>query len=239
MDPQRERRIAENLARVREQIAAAARLSGRAPDAVRLIAVTKYAALSDVQALVAAGCPDLGESRPQDLWTRAEALRDCNLNWHFIGHLQRNKVERTVPLVSLLHSADSERLIVALDAAAAKINCVLPILLEVNISGEAAKHGFAPLELEPLLPSLSKLKNIQIRGLMGMAALEGGSDRARQDFARLRELRDRLRANCPATIVLDELSMGMSGDFTEAIAEGATLVRVGSALFEGLEETAT
>ena len=235
MPPQHESRIAENFARVREQIAAAAQASGRSPDAVRLVAVTKYADLEDVRVLVSAGCHDLGESRPQDLWTRAEELRDLNVQWHFIGHLQRNKVERTLPLVSLLHSADSERLIVALDEAAAKANRVLPILLEVNISGDIAKHGFAPDEIELLLPTLAQFCCVKIRGLMGMAALEGGADRARMEFARLRELRDRLRANCPAEIVLDELSMGMSGDFTEAIAEGATLVRIGSALFEGAD----
>ena len=111
----------------------------------------------------------------------------------------------------------------------------MPVLLEVNTSGETAKGGFAPEEIEPALPKLAEYRHLEIRGLMCMAALEGGLDAARRNFADLRDLRDRLRANCPENIRLDELSMGMSGDYEVAIEEGATIVRVGSALFEGIE----
>ena len=110
----------------------------------------------------------------------------------------------------------------------------MPILLEVNTSGEPAKGGFQAHELEPLLPELAALKHVDIRGLMCMASLEGGEETARRDFAALRQLRDRMRSHCPAEIVLDELSMGMSGDYGIAIEEGATIVRIGSALFEGV-----
>ena len=110
----------------------------------------------------------------------------------------------------------------------------MPVLLEVHISGEAAKHGFAPDEIEPFLVKAAEYRHVSIRGLMGMASLEGGLDVARREFAALRELRDRLRVNCPPGVTLDELSMGMSGDFEVAIEEGATIVRVGSALFEGV-----
>jgi pyridoxal phosphate enzyme (YggS family) len=224
--------IAANVAEIRSRIAEAAARCGRTADAVKLVAVTKYGAPDEIRALVAAGCNELGESRPQQLWERAAALGDLAVRWHMIGHLQRNKVERTLPLITMVHSVDSVRLAEAIDSAAGSMGRIVPVLLEVNISGEAAKHGFAPTEVEPLLPRLWVLKNVEIRGLMCIAGLEGGDDESRRDFAALRTLRDRLRAICPANVRLDELSMGMSGDFEIAIEEGATMVRVGSALFE-------
>jgi pyridoxal phosphate enzyme (YggS family) len=148
--------------------------------------------------------------------------------------LQRNKTRRTLPLVTLLHSGDSLRLLHELNAEAALLDRQVDVLLEVNISGEEAKHGFAPTELAVALPAVAEFSALQIRGLMAMAALEGGPDRARRDFAALRELRDRLLRECPPNIELSELSMGMSDDFAEAIEEGATIVRIGSALFEGI-----
>jgi pyridoxal phosphate enzyme (YggS family) len=224
--------IAANVAEIRGRIAEAAKRSGRNADTVKLIAVTKYAEADEIRALVAAGCMDLGESRPQQLWEHAAALNDLPIRWHMIGHLQRNKVERTLPLVTMVHSVDSLRLTEAIDSAAGAVDRVMPVLLEVNISGEPAKHGFAPTEVEPLLPQLSELKHTEIRGLMCIAGLEGGDDEARRDFAALRSLRDRLQSICPANVRLDELSMGMSGDFEIAIEEGATMVRIGSALFD-------
>ncbi len=225
------RQIAENVAEVRERIAAAAARAGRPSQDVRLVAVTKYVGAAEIRALVAAGCTDLGESRPQQLWERAAELGDLPVRWHIIGHIQRNKVERTLPLVAMVHSLDSLRLAEAIDAAAGKLGRKVPVLLEVNTSRESAKHGFTPEEIEPLLPRLIELEQIEIRGLMCMAGLEGGGDEARRDFAGLRTLRDRLQASSPETVRLDELSMGMSGDYEIAIEEGATIVRVGSALF--------
>jgi uncharacterized pyridoxal phosphate-containing UPF0001 family protein len=213
--------------------------------------------------VVEAGCRDLGESRPQQLWERAEELADLPIRWHLIGHLQRNKVRRTLPLVAMLHSVDSPRLLAAIDEechswggsctatpnraseeAAVQLppqrpspfrSAPLPMLLEVNISGETAKHGFTPEDIEPFLANVAEYRHVSIRGLMGMASLEGDLDVARREFAALRELRDRLRPHCPAGVTLDELSMGMSGDFEPAIEEGATIVRIGSALFEGVQ----
>jgi len=227
-------RIAENLARVQTRIADAARASGRQADQVQLVAVTKYVGDEEVRALAAAGCRDFGESRPQQLWQKAEQLADVDCRWHQIGHLQRNKVARTLPLIDLLHSVDSERLLRAVDEAAAGLGRRVPVLLEVNISGEAAKHGLAPEEIAPLLPAAASLAHIEVRGLMAMAHLAGGREQARIDFAQLRELRDCLQADCPEGVALGELSMGMSDDFDLAIREGATIVRVGSALYEGL-----
>ena len=227
-------RIVQNVARVREQIAKAAERCGRKPDEITLVAVTKYVGAEEAGALVAAGCRDMGESRPQELCSKAQELASQPIRWHLVGHLQRNKVRRTLPLVSLLHSVDSERLLAAIDPAAAELGRRIPVLLEVNISGDQSKHGLLATQVEPLLAKLPEYQNVQVRGLMTMAHLKGGSDVARADFAALRQLRDRLRGVCPAGTTLDELSMGMSRDFEEAIEEGATLVRVGSALFEGI-----
>lgn len=224
--------IAENLARIRAQIAEAAARGGRPPDAVTLVAATKYVGLPEIRALVEAGCLDLGESRPQQLWEKADALAGLPIRWHFIGHLQRNKAKRTLPAVHLLHSADNRPLLDVLDRLAGESGRRLPILLEVNISGEAAKHGFTPAELPPLLDALPAFTNLEVRGLMGMAGLEGGPDETRREFAALRTLRDRLAPQTPTGHSLAELSMGMSGDFQAAIEEGATIVRIGSALFE-------
>jgi PLP dependent protein len=223
--------IAANVAEVRGRMAAAAARAGRAAEDVRLIAVTKYAGPGQVRALLAAGCTELGESRPQQLWERAAALAEHSIRWHMIGHLQRNKVERTLPLVAMIHSIDSLRLAHAVDAAAGASDRRMPVLLEVNVSGEASKHGFTPAEIEPLAEPLLELKHIELRGLMCIAGLDGGDEQARRDFAQLRTLRDRLQAACGDRARLDELSMGMSGDYEIAIEEGATMVRVGSALF--------
>ncbi len=130
--------------------------------------------------------------------------------------------------------ADTPTLGAAVDRIAADLSRRAPILLEVNVSGDAAKHGFEPDEVEPFLEELAGYEHVETRGLMCMARFRGAEDAARRDFARLRQLRDRLRANCPDGIVLDDLSMGMSGDYEAAIREGATIVRVGSALFEGV-----
>lgn len=229
-------RIAENVQQVRGRIAAAASRSGRTSSEIRLVAVTKYVSPVEARILLAAGCADLGESRPQELWSKAAELADEPVRWHLIGHLQRNKLARTLPLVSLIHSGDSLRLLETIHAETMHRDAApAPLLLEVNISGDATKHGFAPSELEPLGEALLDMHGIEVRGLMGMASREGDLDDARREFAQLRQLRDRLRAVWGGRWELQELSMGMSGDYEVAIEEGATLVRVGSALFDGLE----
>ncbi len=228
-------RIEENVAAIRQRIASAAARSGRTADAVTLVAVTKFVGEAEIRVLVGAGCRVLGESRPQQLWDRAQALADLPIAWHMIGHLQRNKVRRTLPVIEMLESADRPSLVAAVDAEASQLGLRVPILLEGNVSGETNKHGFAPESIASYLDAVAALEHVEVRGLMCMAGLEGGLDAARRDFAALRELRDRLRGCCPATVKLDELSMGMSGDFEVAIEEGATIVRVGSALFEGIE----
>jgi len=243
--------IADNLHRVRERIAKAAEAAGRQTEDITLVGVTKYVGPREAAELVAAGCHDLGESRPQELWSKFEELQRAGaspapippIRWHLVGHLQRNKIRRTLPLVSMIHSVDSERLLRAIneelaaaaDSAELGSRQPLGVLLEVNASGEPAKHGLAPDEVEPLLAIAPQYPHVAIRGLMTMAALEGGPDVAAQNFAALRELRDRLRPSAPEGVQLEELSMGMSGDFEIAIREGATIVRIGSLLWEGIE----
>lgn len=227
-------RIAANLREVRERIDAAAARAGRNGAEITLVGVTKYVDAATAQVLVDAGLYDLGESRPQELWSKAAALADPRIRWHLIGHLQRNKARRTLPHISLLHSLDSLPLAEALNAEAQAPSRRLPVLLEIKIAADAAKHGFAVDETLSALHAIARLPGLEVRGLMCMASLEGGDDAARRDFARLRQLRDKLQSDCLPGTSLAELSMGMSGDYEIAIAEGATIVRVGSALFEGV-----
>jgi len=228
-------RIAENVAALRMRIVEAAARSGHPPAGIQLVAVTKYVDEEMTRLVVDAGCHDLGESRPQQLWEKAEALADQNVRWHMVGHLQRNKIRRTLPCASLIHSVDGESTLLAIHRIAGELGIHSDVLLEVNLCGEEAKHGLASADVEPLLETAADLSSVRIRGLMTMAALEGGADVARRNFADLRELRDRLLPNCPEGVSLRELSMGMSDDFEVAIEEGATIVRVGSVLFQGLQ----
>jgi pyridoxal phosphate enzyme (YggS family) len=229
------RQLHENLARVRDRIGTAATAAGRSADDVRLVGVTKYVVPDLARELLKAGLCDLGESRPQELWRKTESIVDSTVRWHMIGHMQRNKIRRSLPFLSTLHSGDSLRMLQSLNDDCTAIGKTLPLLIEVNVSGDASKQGFQPGEVAEALPQIANLSQLQVVGLMSMASLEGGSERARRDFAALRELRDQLQAGAPHGITLQELSMGMSDDFEEAIAEGSTMVRVGSALFEGIE----
>lgn len=225
-----EARIAENFRTVRARIAAACARAGRSSDSVRLVAVTKYARPEWVQALVALGVHDLGESRPQQLVERARAMGP-GLRWHLVGPLQRNKARRVLPLVSLIHSVGSLRLLQTLDRLAEEMGRAPRVLLEVNISGETAKHGFLPEELTAAWSAVRECRSVSIEGLMTMPPLTEDVEQARPVFRRLRELRDRL---ADPGRPLRELSMGMSRDFEVGIEEGATLIRVGSDLFAGL-----
>ncbi|HEX5105426.1 MAG TPA: YggS family pyridoxal phosphate-dependent enzyme [Pirellulaceae bacterium] len=230
-------RLKDNVARVRERMAAAAARAGREPHEILLVGVTKYVNTDLMRLLVEeTGVNHLGESRPQDLWRKVESLGGMQIAWHLIGHLQRNKVRRTLAACwgVVIHSVDSLRLLEEINREASEIGRPADVLLEVNISGDANKHGFAPDEMTATLASIAAMQNVCVLGLMTMASLEGGADQARRDFAALRNLLDCLRPHCPEQIVLDQLSMGMSGDYEIAIEEGATMVRVGSALFEGI-----
>ena len=225
--------LSKNLHRVRERIAVACARVGRVPDEVTLIAVTKYAQLDWVRELIDLGVTDLGESRPQQLVARAEQL-SSHVRWHQIGHLQRNKADMLLPVVERIHSVDSLRLIEHLATSATKRGLRPRILFEVNVSGEASKDGFMVDELLTAWPLILEHDSIAIDGLMTMAPLEDDPEVVRSVFRGLRELRDRLREVSSGRCPLPDLSMGMSGDFEIGIEEGATLIRVGSSLFEGL-----
>jgi pyridoxal phosphate enzyme (YggS family) len=229
--------LASRLQRVEERLRAACRRAGRERAEVTLVAVTKTVPPEVAAQLVGLGVAHLGESRPQELWRKAAAL-PRSVRWHLIGHLQRNKIDRTLPLVEMIHSVDSLRLLAALDEEAGKQGRTPAVLLEVNASGEASKHGFAPHDLPGVAARVSGVRHLQVRGLMTMAAPADDPRACRPTFAALRGLRDRLRGELPPPHTLEHLSMGMSGDFEVAVEEGATLVRLGSVLFEGLGERA-
>jgi len=225
--------LADRLAAVEARIRAACARAGRPREAVTLVAVTKYVGPTVATILTELGVLDLGESRPQELWHKAEPLPPA-IRWHLVGHLQRNKVERTLRRVYLIHSLDSTRLLDALEDEAGRQGRPLDVLLEVNASGEEQKGGFAPAEVPELLPWLAGLKHVRVRGLMTMAAHVAAPEETRPTFAALRQLRDQLRAEAGESVTLEHLSMGMTNDFEVAIEEGATLIRVGSALFDGI-----
>jgi pyridoxal phosphate enzyme (YggS family) len=224
--------LAASLAAVEDRLSAACRRAGRSRDEVTLVAVTKTVSVEVASLLPGLSVHDLGESRPQELWRKAAVLP--LVRWHLIGHLQRNKIERTLPVVSRLHSVDSLRLLRALETAAETLAepKPLPALLEVNVSREASKHGFAPEEVEEMAAALAVLKYVRVDGLMTMAAYEDDPEKTRPTFRALRELRDRLAAAVRRP--LPHLSMGMSNDFEIAVEEGATMVRLGTVLFEGI-----
>jgi pyridoxal phosphate enzyme (YggS family) len=221
--------IRARLDAVEERLAAACRRAGRARAEVTLVAVTKTVSAEVAALLPGLGVVHLGENRPQELWHKAGRL-PAHVQWHLIGHLQRNKIARTLPLVSMVHSVDSARLLDALERESAGRAEPLPALLEVNVSRELSKHGFAPEELLPLAPRLAELRRVRVCGLMTMAAYDADPEQCRPTFAELRMLRNQLRTVAPA-LPLEHLSMGMSNDFEVAVEEGATLVRIGSALF--------
>lgn len=211
--------------------------AGRSPDEVTLVGVTKYVGPREAAALVRAGCRDLGESRPQQLWEKAESpeLAGADVRWHMIGHLQRNKTPRTVAMTPLIHSVDSFRTLGAINKAAETAGVTAEYLFEVNCSGDPEKHGMPPAQLPMDVEECSQFfRNTRLRGLMTMAAREGDSDATLRTFSYLRELRDRVASRLCEGDSLDILSMGMSGDLEEAIVEGSTMVRIGSALWEGV-----
>ncbi len=236
IEPNSQARLAENWQAVQRDVHAATTAAHRPLDSVTIIGVTKYVDAEMTLALVNAGCHVLGENRPQVLWKKnEEVVFPDNVRWHLIGHLQRNKLRRSLPFHPMIHSVDSPRLLTAIVEEATAQQIPTKVLLEVNISGEEAKTGLLPQDLRPMIESHLKSTDtggVEIVGLMAMAGWGTDADAARQQFAATRELRDELAQQTGAT--LPELSMGMSGDFAAAIAEGATMVRIGSRLFEGL-----
>tara|TARA_B100000745_G_scaffold223950_1_gene149602 strand:- start:290 stop:1003 length:714 start_codon:yes stop_codon:yes gene_type:complete len=224
--------ISENLVQVKRCIIEAAKRAGRDPSGVRLLAVTKEQSDATVAKGIQAGMTLLGENKVQEASGKIEAFgRKNGLEWHFIGRLQKNKVKFIFDLFDLIHSVDSLALAEAIHKKAQKIGSCMPILLQVNISGEKSKLGIDPLDLPREIRKFAKLEGVKISGLMTIPPFDRDPETSRPYYARLRELRDTCSSLNIPRICLDELSMGMSNDYEVAIEEGATLVRVGTGLF--------
>lgn len=239
--------LAERLDEVRGRIERASAKAKREPSEVTLIAVTKTAAPEMIREVLQLGVGDLGESRVQVLAQRAAQTNEFyqrkmahadegmapKLRWHMIGHLQRNKVKQVLPLISLIHSVDSLRLAEEIDLAAQKLGKRMPVLMQVNASEEQQKFGVAVGASVHLAEQIDSMPNLQLMGLMTMAPLEASEDVSRRVFARTREIFDEMKWHKIGGTSLRHLSMGMSNDFEVAIAEGATMVRIGTLLFGG------
>jgi hypothetical protein len=223
--------IRDNLALVLARIAAAAQRSGRSPTDIRLVAVAKTHPAEAVRAALDAGATIIGENYIQEARAKFEALIHHPALWHFIGHLQSNKAKYAVRLFQLIHTVDSLGLGEELDRQARKAGKVQQILIQVNISRETTKSGVSTAQAMALARDLARLPNIKVKGLMTMPPYFDDPVRARPYFADLRRLRDDIRALAIPNVDMQELSMGMTGDFEAAIEEGATLVRVGTAIF--------
>jgi PLP dependent protein len=239
--------LAEKLNEVRDRIAKAAAKAKREPGEITLVAVTKTAGPEQIREILQLGVSDLGESRVQQLAQRAgqvheflqrrQAFGDAGvpekLRWHMLGHLQRNKVKQVLPIVSLIHSIDSLRLAEEIDIASEKIKRRTPVLLQVNSSEAAQKHGVAVGAALHLAEQIDSMPNLQMVGLMTMAEVDGTEAQIRQTFGRTREIFEELKWHKIGGASLRHLSMGMSNDFELAIAEGSTMVRIGTLLFGG------
>ncbi len=219
--------LIERLTEIRRQITDAAISAGRDPRSVELCAVSKTFPVEAIREAMEAGQTLFGESRVQEAVTKIPQLPPAR--WHFIGHLQSNKIRKVLPLCEMFHSVDSVDLAGDISRIAVELNLRPGVLLQVNVAGDTKKFGFDAGSVTEALPSLLELPGIQIRGLMTIPPQTSDPGQTRSHFAALRSLRDQLSASTGTP--LPELSMGMSGDFPEAIAEGATIVRIGSAIF--------
>lgn len=236
--------VKDRFKKIQDRIAAAAARSGRNIHDITVVAVTKYAAMAQIQELIAAGHYDLGESRVQQLQLRAAEVKQWlregdspplpapeRINWHMIGHLQRNKAALALSLAKLIHSVDSLRLAEELNTLAKRHGRMAQLLLEINTTGEENKYGMAPAAARPMARAIHTMENVRLLGLMTMARQSENPEEARPAFVRLRNLYEDILREKSAGPCFTHLSMGMSGDFEVAVEEGATLVRIGTALF--------
>jgi pyridoxal phosphate enzyme (YggS family) len=222
---------AENIAKVRERIAAACARVGRKPEEVRLIAISKTFPAECIRQAYEAGLRDFGENRVQEAMAKRPALSDLTVTWHLVGHLQTNKAKPARELFQWIHSVDSLRLAEKLDKVAPSRGEKLPVLIEVNLGEEAAKAGAESSAVGELAEALSRLETLELRGLMVIPPFLEEPEMVRPYFRRLRELAKEVAARDLPNVSMQELSMGMSHDFEVAIEEGATMVRIGTAIF--------
>ncbi len=250
---QLKKKLSSNLSRVQEEIASACSRSGREPSEVTLVAVTKSVGLEVIRALIELGQVELGENRAQELVKRAAMLEELSqrakqatlggqdrlevlppVRWHMVGHLQRNKVAMVLNCSRIIHSVDSLRLAEDINSKASKQNKSVEVLMEVNCSGESSKHGIIPAAVNHLAEQFATLEHLRLVGLMTMGPLAEDAEDSRLAFVRLRELLEDMHRERYVDKNCRHLSMGTTQDYTVAIEEGATMVRVGRALFEGL-----
>jgi pyridoxal phosphate enzyme (YggS family) len=222
--------ISDNLKRVRDRIARAAARSGRSPDDIHLVAVTKTVGVEEIQEAIDCGVSIVGESRVQDALAKHPRVKG-DIHWHLVGHLQRNKVKKAVEVFELIHSVDSYRLAEEIGRCSLARNRPTDILVQVNTSGEDSKFGLPPNEVLTFLGSLAQLQSLRILGLMTIGAFSPESDRIRPCFRRLRDLFEEAQEIRTSNVDMRFLSMGMSNDFELAIEEGANMVRIGTAIF--------
>jgi len=216
---------------VRHRIRVAAEVCGRDPESVRLVAVSKTMSAEKVREAIAAGATLLGENYIQEAREKFDLLSSEPVSWHFIGHLQTNKAKYAVRLADLIHSVDSFKLARELSKQAGKVGKVQPILVQVNIGKEASKSGIAAEDVQKLIADISELDHVSVQGLMVIPPFYNEPEKVRPFFSGLRELRDQIEKAALPNVEMKELSMGMTGDFEVAIEEGATLVRIGTAIF--------
>ncbi len=225
--------LRENLERVRARLAEAASASGRDPGEIRVIAVTKTVEPAQVKEAIEAGVTDIGENRAQEARAKFDALGEdaCRLRWHFIGHLQTNKVKYVVKICDMIHSLDRLSLAYEIDKRARRAGRVLETLVQVNVSGEKSKFGLPPEEVPGFVRRVAQLQGLRIVGLMTMAPYTSDAEETRPYFRGLRQLFRRLEADPPEGVEMKYLSMGMSNDYVVAVQEGANMVRIGTAIF--------
>lgn len=223
--------IPARLSAVRERIDAAARSAGRDPSSVRLVAVSKTFPIDAIRAAYAAGQRDFGENRVQEALQKMSGSADLLIRWHLLGHLQTNKARKAAPAFAVIQSVDSVELLGKLDEAAAEAGAVPELLIQVDLAGEATKFGAPPAEVPRLFEAAAACRAARVVGLMTLPPAPDTPEDARPWFRRMRTLRDEWLASGTPASMLRELSMGMSGDFEVAVQEGATMVRVGTAIF--------
>ena len=223
--------IKENVAHVRERIAAACRRSGRRPEDVKLVAISKTFPPESIRAAYEAGLREFGENRVQEAHAKRPGLWDLSITWHLVGHLQTNKAKAARELFHWVHTVDSFRLAQKLDQVAVSGGGRLPVLLEVNLAREESKAGVGEPEIIPLAERVSQCPTLEVRGLMVIPPFLDDPEQVRPYFRRLRELAQEIDSKNIANLSMQELSMGMSHDFDVAIEEGATIIRVGTAIF--------
>jgi pyridoxal phosphate enzyme (YggS family) len=223
--------LKQRLEQVKQRIREAAKASDRDAEAIRLVAVSKTIAAEIVKQAIEAGVTILGENYVQEAREKFNSLVQYPVSWHFIGHLQSNKAKYAVRLFDLIHSVDSLKLARELDKQAEKIDKIQDILVQVNIAQEDTKSGISAEEAPELISEISHLTNLSVKGLMTMPPYFYQPEKVRPFFVALRELRDQIREKSISNVSMEELSMGMTGDFEVAIEEGTTLVRIGTAIF--------